>query len=172
MNHEEAKRRLLGNREVREAYENPPLPLATARTVVERRKELGITQKELADRLDSSQAQVWRIESGHFNPTLKTLSRLEKALGIELIPAGGAPEGDLEPTASDEQLEEWIELGLVVMGSGSRQVALENMNEDELARLVKRLQSVVNGLEEGEYVEVTLKPTGEPAKKVELSLTV
>lgn len=82
MSHEEAKDRLLANPEVREAYENPPLLLAVARAVVERRKELGLTQEELAEKMGTSQAQVWRIESGNFNPTAKTLSRLEGTLGI------------------------------------------------------------------------------------------
>ncbi len=81
---EEVKNRLLSAPRVREAYENPPLHLAVARAVVERRKELGITQEELAERMGTSQAQIWRIESGSFNPTSKTLSRVEKALGIPL----------------------------------------------------------------------------------------
>src|SRR4051812_34984363 len=84
MKHEEVKNKLLANPWVREAYENPPLPLAVARAVVERRKELGLTQEMLAKKIGTSQAQVWRIESGDFNPTAKTLARLEEALGFSL----------------------------------------------------------------------------------------
>lgn len=161
MNHEEAKRRLLGDPEVRRAYENPPLPLATARAVVERRKELGMTQKDLAEKIDSSQAQVWRIESGQFNPTLKTLSKLEEALGVKLVPAGGIPEGnDFSPTPS-EQLAEWIEFGVVLMDEESQRIAFETFEPSALARMVRHLRSFVEELEVDERVEVTLEPVNE-----------
>lgn len=168
MNHEEVKRRLLGDPEVRKAYENPPLPLATARSVVLRRKELGMTQKELAERIESSQAQVWRIESGQFNPTLKTLSKLEEALRIKLIPAGGVPEGsDFSPTAK-EQLEEWIEYGVIAMTEESERIAFETFEENDLARFVRLIRPSVEELDAGERVEITIESveedetTGEP----------
>lgn len=161
MNHEEAKRRLLGDPEVRRAYENPPLPLAAARAVVERRKKLGLTQKDLAEKIESSQAQVWRIESGQFNPTLKTLSKLEEALDVKLVPAGGIPEGsDFSPTPS-EQLEEWIEFGAVSMDEESQRIAFENFGVGELAKMVRHLRSFVEELEVDERVEVTLEPVNE-----------
>ena len=34
--------------------------------------------------MNTSPAQVWRIESGEYNPTLKTIGKLGEALGIEL----------------------------------------------------------------------------------------
>ncbi len=91
MNHEEVKRRLLENERVREAYENPPLELVLARTVVERRRELGLSQEKLAEAAGTSQAQIWRIESGQANLRLDTLHRLERILGftIELKSLGG-----------------------------------------------------------------------------------
>ena len=161
MRHEEVKRRLLSNPEVRQAYENPPLPLAAARSVVERRKELGMTQKDLADSLETSQAQVWRIESGQFNPTLKTLSRLEKVLDIQLVPTGGVPEDSDRSNTPHEQLEEWIEYGLIVMDDESQRVAFEEIESSGLATMVERLRSFVEGLEEHEQVEVLLQPVDE-----------
>lgn len=80
MNHEEVKRRLLADPDVREAYENPPLAIAVARAVVRRRQELGLSQGELAKRLGTSQMQVWRIESGEANITLDTLQKLAETL--------------------------------------------------------------------------------------------
>ena len=80
MNHEEVKRRLLADPDVREAYDNPPLAIAVARAVVRRRRELGLSQEELAKRLGTSQMQVWRIESGQANITLDTLQKLAETL--------------------------------------------------------------------------------------------
>lgn len=84
MNHEAVKQRLLADPATREAYERPPLSLAVARAVVTRRRALGISQQDLADRLGTSQTQVWRIESGQANLTLETLGKLAEVLHFAL----------------------------------------------------------------------------------------
>ncbi len=84
MDHREIKSRLLQDRETRRAYEHPPLRLAIAKAVLQRRQELRISQKELALALGTSQMQVWRLETAQGNPTLETLEKLQNALGIEL----------------------------------------------------------------------------------------
>ena len=94
MNHEELKAKLLQDPATREAYENPPLALTIARAVVLRRRELGISQEQLAAALGTSQNQVWRIESGHANITIETLGQLAKVLNIPvsaLIPQERQP---------------------------------------------------------------------------------
>jgi transcriptional regulator with XRE-family HTH domain len=85
MNHNEVKRQLLANPETAIAYENPPLRLKIARAVVERRRELGKTQSELAKMLSTSQNQVYRLESGDANVTVKTLEMLRQVLEIEFV---------------------------------------------------------------------------------------
>src|SRR5918994_7491079 len=112
MKHEEVRNRLFTNPWVREAYENLPLPLATAQAVVERRKELGMTQEELAEKMGTSQAQVWRIESGAFNPTSKTLARLEEALEISFGSLYRKHQSNVQ-LSPREQLEEWRNSGLL-----------------------------------------------------------
>jgi len=82
VNMEEAKRRLLADRQTREAYEHPPLALALARAVVQRKHALNMSQVELAERLGTSQTQVWRIESGQANLTIDTLQRLQEVLQV------------------------------------------------------------------------------------------
>lgn len=82
MNHQEVKARLLADPETQAAYEHPPLALVVARAVVERRRALGLTQEELAARLGTSQTQIWRLESGQANLTLKTLEKLGEVLGL------------------------------------------------------------------------------------------
>ncbi len=83
MNHDQVKQQLLQNPAVRSAYENPPLQLKVARAVVEWRRVQGKNQTELAALLGTSQNQVYRIESGDANITVKTLQRLHDVLGLE-----------------------------------------------------------------------------------------
>jgi transcriptional regulator with XRE-family HTH domain len=158
--HEEVKKRLLANPRVREAYENPPLPLAMARAVVERRKELGMTQEELAELMGTSQAQVWRIERGDFNPTAKTLSRLEEALGVSVsqLYHQYQPGQRLTPK---EQLQQWRNSGLLLMSDEDFALALEMEEVDpgQLGRLIRIIEGIE--LEEGKCVRVTIKKADE-----------
>ena len=48
-------------------------------------KQEGLTQKELAERMNCTQQYVSKILKGKENMSLDTLSRLEDALGISLI---------------------------------------------------------------------------------------
>ena len=48
------------------------------------RKFLGITQAELAERCETSQQQIAKIEGGVVDPRLSTLRRIAEALGCEV----------------------------------------------------------------------------------------
>lgn len=48
-------------------------------------KQMGLTQKALAERMDCTQQYVSKILKGKENMSLETLSKLEDALGISLI---------------------------------------------------------------------------------------
>ena len=160
MTYEEVKRQLLADPEVREAYENPPLPLIVARRVVERRKELGMTQGQLADAIETSQAQVWRIESGHFNPTAKTLDRLERALDMSFgdVYRGLPRDEQLSPRA---QLEQWRKTGILVMSDKDFESALElgEADPDQLDHLARTIRRILDeqDLEPGDEVRLTVK---------------
>jgi uncharacterized protein len=54
------------------------------------RREAGLTQAELARRAKTSQAMVARYETGAASPTVRTLARLLRAVGRELVLAGPA----------------------------------------------------------------------------------
>ncbi len=97
MSYETFKKELLEDPEVREAYERLPLTLTLARAVVERRREMGISQEELAEQMGTSQAQVWRIESGQGNPQLATLEKLRSLLGLRV---------DIGPAVIHEESEQ------------------------------------------------------------------
>ena len=52
------------------------------------RNQRGLTQKELADKLNTSQSAINRIEAGRQNVTLEMLARISDVLNKELISLG------------------------------------------------------------------------------------
>ena len=56
-----------------------------ARFVVLRRGELGLSQRELADRMGTSHSAISRIESGQHSTSVRTLGRLAEALEARLV---------------------------------------------------------------------------------------
>ena len=55
-----------------------------ARQVIEARIALGITQKQLADRIGTSQANISKLEHAELNPSLDMAQRVAKGLGKRL----------------------------------------------------------------------------------------
>jgi transcriptional regulator with XRE-family HTH domain len=53
--------------------------------LIDRREELGLTQHELAERVDWSQGRVSAFERAEY-PSIKTTVRYARAVGIELVP--------------------------------------------------------------------------------------
>ena len=47
-----------------------------------RRKELGYTQEELAQKVHTTQPYISRLERGHFNPSMRMIVKIETALRI------------------------------------------------------------------------------------------
>ncbi len=52
--------------------------------IAEARKAAGLTQKQLADKLDLPQSQISRIERHPDHTTVRTLKRLAHALGVDV----------------------------------------------------------------------------------------
>jgi transcriptional regulator with XRE-family HTH domain len=50
----------------------------------EARRRAGLTQKQLAERLETSQSVIARWESGRARPSLENLERVVRACGLEL----------------------------------------------------------------------------------------
>ncbi len=48
------------------------------------RKELNITQEELALRIGTKKSNISRLESGSYNPTINFISKVAKGLGKEI----------------------------------------------------------------------------------------
>ena len=58
---------------------------AIARVVIMRRSELGLSQRELAERMGTSHSAISRIESGQHQTSVETLKRLAEALELRLL---------------------------------------------------------------------------------------
>jgi ribosome-binding protein aMBF1 (putative translation factor) len=54
------------------------------RQIIEKRKQKGLTQTELAEQLNTSQAAIARIESGKQNVTIGYVENIAKALGCKV----------------------------------------------------------------------------------------
>jgi len=67
-----------------EAYDSMADEFTLASAVIEARANAGLTQEELAERMDAKQSLVARIESGGQNTTIKTLLRVAEATGTHL----------------------------------------------------------------------------------------
>lgn len=78
------KRELLKRKGVKKEYDalGPEFELITS--LIKRRLERGLTQKELASRIGTKQASIARLESGTYNPSLAFLNKVSYALGARI----------------------------------------------------------------------------------------
>lgn len=60
------------------------LAISVLRELVEARKSAGLSQTEVARRMDVPPSAIVRLESGAHSPTLTTLSRYASAMGVTL----------------------------------------------------------------------------------------
>ncbi len=67
----------------------------------DRRRELGITQAQLAEMVGTAQARISQIENGESEPSIDVLMRLARALGVttDYLLGMGESEGETEPAA-------------------------------------------------------------------------
>jgi ribosome-binding protein aMBF1 (putative translation factor) len=70
--------------EYRKEYEALEEEFVLARAIIEARAKAGLTQEELARRMQTSQSTIARLESGKAMPSGKTLAKLAKATGTKL----------------------------------------------------------------------------------------
>jgi transcriptional regulator with XRE-family HTH domain len=125
---------------MRTAESRDPLLLHVAERVAAVRQQLGLTQDQLAEKAGCAPLTVSHIESGRRNPTLKSLSRVATALGLDirdLFPKGdnqsdGALVADIAVAVSVE---------LEAIGTALdriRSVVSSDPNQDALKRHVSR----------------------------------
>ena len=69
----------------RKAYEALEEEFALASAMMDVRNRAGLTQKELARKMRTTQPVVARLESGRSRPSIRTLERLAEATGSRLL---------------------------------------------------------------------------------------
>jgi ribosome-binding protein aMBF1 (putative translation factor) len=79
----------------REAHDELTPEFELAHAVIEARVTAGLTQEQLAQRMDTTQSVIARLESGRTRPSTLTLEKLAAATGTKLRisfePAGLRP---------------------------------------------------------------------------------
>jgi ribosome-binding protein aMBF1 (putative translation factor) len=66
------------------AYEALAPEYSLARAVIDARAKSGLTQEQLAKRMETTQSVIARLESGRTRPSTQTLERLAAATGTRL----------------------------------------------------------------------------------------
>lgn len=74
----------LGDETYRREYEALEEEFSLAAALIDARSRAGLTQKELAEKMDTSQSAVARMESGRSIPSGNTLKRFARATGTRL----------------------------------------------------------------------------------------
>jgi len=70
--------------EFKKAYTSLEIEYEIALELIKARKKSGLTQKEIASRMGTTQSVIARLESGKMLPSVKTLSRYAEATGKHL----------------------------------------------------------------------------------------
>jgi predicted transcriptional regulator len=78
------KSKLLKDKEINSVYEKLGPEFALIETIIEKRLQKGLTQKELAQKIGTKQSAISRLESGKANPSLLFLQKIAKALHSNL----------------------------------------------------------------------------------------
>jgi len=69
----------------RRGYEKAGRAIRLAMEIHALRDKRGLSQRELAERLGTTQSAIARLEAGNVTPSLATLDKIAAALGVELI---------------------------------------------------------------------------------------
>lgn len=85
MNFEEYKAKVFAaHPDAKKEYDALAPQYALIQNEIMSRKEAGITQKELAERMGTAQSNISRFEKGSYNPSLSFLNKMAKCLGKDL----------------------------------------------------------------------------------------
>jgi DNA-binding XRE family transcriptional regulator len=79
------KKKMLADREVRDAYDAMADEFGLARELIAARVRAGLTQEEVAERMGTTQSVIAWLESGARLPSVQTLLRFAKATGARPI---------------------------------------------------------------------------------------
>lgn len=78
------KKQALKNPKVKAEYDRLQPEFALIQAMLDARIQKGVTQKELAKRMNTKQSVISRLESGRANPSVAFLKKLAQALNSHL----------------------------------------------------------------------------------------
>jgi transcriptional regulator with XRE-family HTH domain len=70
--------------EIRKEYERLQPEHVVIQAMIDARQKSGMTQKELAERTGIAQSDISKLEHGNANPSIRTLQRLARGMGMVL----------------------------------------------------------------------------------------
>ena len=79
------KKEAFKDKAVKKAYDDLELEFSIISQIIDKRNKLGISQKELAERMGTKQPSIARFEAGLSNPTIGFLKKLSEALNSKLV---------------------------------------------------------------------------------------
>lgn len=82
--YKEIKQKFLKRKDVRRAYVALGPEFTLIEMIIEKRLKRGLTQAQLAQKIGTKQTAIARLESGTYNPTVKFLNKVAKALDAKL----------------------------------------------------------------------------------------
>ncbi len=80
----EIKARRAESTERRHGYERAGRAIRLALELRALREKRGLSQRQLAELVGTTQSAIARLEGGHISPSLPTLDRIAAALGVEV----------------------------------------------------------------------------------------
>ena len=80
----EVRRRRMESPAARASYEKTRLAYELGRKVRDLREAHGLSQRELAERMHTTQSVIARLEAGGSKPSISTLVRVAEALGVSV----------------------------------------------------------------------------------------
>ena len=80
----ELKRKLLERPDVRAEYDSLAEEFSIAEALIRARAEADMTQEQVAEKMQTSQSYVAKLESGSVSPSMKALQRYAAATGARL----------------------------------------------------------------------------------------
>lgn len=123
-------------------------------SIAKRRKELHLSQEQLAEKADISQTHISKIELGKDNPSLDLLERIAAALDcelfIELVPFGAEipttyERETLAPEEPEHRAPTWVTLenarALTIFGIAYQKLELEKDSLSDSER--KALEGII-----------------------------
>lgn len=79
------KKRLLKDPEFKKGYDALEPEFAIVSAIIGKRIKEGLTQSQLAKKIGTKQSAISRLESGNYNPSITFLSKIAKALNLDLV---------------------------------------------------------------------------------------